>query len=307
MTGFQRFVNTDLPYAVEGDFASSNPRASMLSIGSQLVAGAAGVTVGRFARALLADGSVSNAKPSGASRVGFVHRDQPALITGWLQQSTLVVQAGLEVVLFDQGDFWARFAGGASIGQKVFASNLDGAAEAGTAGSPPAANSFTAAAGASFTGSIAGNTLTVTAVADGVLSVGDLITDTNGGIEPDTYITALGTGTGGTGTYTLSTATETVASETMIASSTVMVVSAVGSGSLVAGQEISGTGIAPGTAIAAQLSGTAGAAGNYSILPRSRFASTTVTGSAATETIFYVHSACAPGELAMISDRPVTL
>lgn len=307
MTGFQRFVNTDLPVAVEGDFASANPRASMLSIGSQLVAGAAGLVVGRFARALLADGTVSNAKPAGASRIGFVHRDQPALITGWLQQSTMTVQAGLEVVLFDMGDFWARFTGGASIGQKVFASNLDGAAEAGTAGSPPAAAAATGAAGAAFTGSIAGNTLTVTAVASGVLSVGDLIVDAVNGIEPDTYITALGTGTGGPGTYTLSTATETVASESMQALSTIMVVSAVGTGALAAGQEISGTGIAAQSGITSQLSGTAGAAGNYGILPRQQFASTAVAASAASETVFYVHSNAAPGELAMISDRPVTL
>lgn len=307
MTGFQRFVNTDLPFAVEGDFASANPRASMLSIGSQLVAGAAGVIVGRFGRALVADGTITNGKPAGASRVGFIHRDQPALITGWLQQSTMMVQAGLEMTMFDMGDFWARFAGGATVGQKVFSSNLDGAAEAGTAGSPPAVASATGAAGAAFTGSIAGNVLTVTAVADGVLSVGDLILDAVNGIEPDTYITSLGTGTGGTGTYNLSTATETVASESMTSNSTIMVVSAVGTGALAVGQEISGTGIAPDTGIAAQLSGSAGAAGNYSISKRSRFASTTVAASAASETVFYVHSTCAPGELAMISDRPVTL
>jgi hypothetical protein len=305
MTGFQTFVNTDLPVAVEGDFASANPRASMLSIGSQLVAGSAGVVVGRFGRALLADGSITNAKPAGASRLGFIHRDQPALITGWLQQASMVVQAGLEMTMFDMGDFWARFAGGAAVGQKVFASNLDGAAEAGTAGSPPAVNSFTAAAGAAFTGSIATNVLTVTAVADGALSVGDLIT--GAGIIGDVFISSLGTGTGGTGTYNLSATPGTIASEAMVASSTVMIVSAVGSGTLVAGQELSGTGVTAGTAIAAQLTGSAGAAGRYSISPRSRFASTTVAGSDASESIFYVHSACAPGELAMISDRPVTL
>lgn len=306
MTGFQRFVNTDLPVAVEGDFASANPRASMLSIGSQLVAGAAGLIVGRFGRALLADGSVSNAKPAGASRIGFIHRDQPALITGWLQQSTLTVQAGLEVVMFDMGDFWARFTGGATTGQKVFSSNLDGAAEAGTAGSPPAVASATGAAGATMTASIAANLLTVTAVT-GVISVGDLIT--GAGVEPDTYVASLGTGTGGTGTYNLTTATETVASESMVALSTIMVVSAVGTGALAVGQELSNTGgtIAPQTGITSQLSGSAGAAGNYGILPRQQFASTTVAASAASETIFYVHSDCLPGELAMISDRPVTL
>ena len=54
---------------------------------------------------------------------------------------------------------------------------------------------------ASFTGSISGTTLTVTAVSSGGLGVGQLI---NGaGVTSGTVITALGTGTGGTGTYTV--------------------------------------------------------------------------------------------------------
>jgi hypothetical protein len=51
-----------------------------------------------------------------------------------------------------------------------------------------------------FTASISGTTMTVTAVSSGVLSIGQrvYISTTNYG-----FITALGTGTGGTGTYTL--------------------------------------------------------------------------------------------------------
>jgi hypothetical protein len=69
------------------------------------------------------------------------------------------------------------------------------------------------------TGSIAANTLTVTAVTSGILSVGQVITGT--GVKDLTRITALGTGTGGVGTYTLSTpisaAGQTVASTTITA------------------------------------------------------------------------------------------
>lgn len=54
-----------------------------------------------------------------------------------------------------------------------------------------------------FTASIAGTTMTVTAVASGALAVGQSIPVP--GVLPGTRITALGTGTGGTGTYTLST------------------------------------------------------------------------------------------------------
>lgn len=56
---------------------------------------------------------------------------------------------------------------------------------------------------ASFTGSISGNALTVSAVASGTLAVGEIVF--GAGVTPGTYISALGTGTGGTGTYTLST------------------------------------------------------------------------------------------------------
>ncbi len=51
-----------------------------------------------------------------------------------------------------------------------------------------------------FTGSLAGQTLTVTGVASGTLSVGEPLVGGPGG----SIITALGTGSGGTGTYTVS-------------------------------------------------------------------------------------------------------
>lgn len=67
---------------------------------------------------------------------------------------------------------------------------------------------------ASFTGSISGTTLTVTAVASGYLGVGETIYGT--GVTAGTTIDALGTGTGGTGTYTVSTS-QTVGSVAMTA------------------------------------------------------------------------------------------
>ena len=71
---------------------------------------------------------------------------------------------------------------------------------------------------ATFTGSISGTTLTVSAVSSGALAVGRLITGTGVSAGPPgslaTYITALGTGTGGVGTYTVS-VSQTVTSRTM--------------------------------------------------------------------------------------------
>jgi len=55
----------------------------------------------------------------------------------------------------------------------------------------------------------AGTVMTVSAVASGRLAVGQMIS--GAGIPPGTYITALGTGTGGVGTYTVSASLETAA------------------------------------------------------------------------------------------------
>lgn len=126
MPGFQRSINTQPAPGVEGDFCSANPWASELAGEATFTADAAGVAVGRFARALVATGVVTNAKPGGASRLGFVARHQPALITAFLGQSNNLIPGGLEITMHDAGDFWARFAAPATIGQKVFALDIDG-------------------------------------------------------------------------------------------------------------------------------------------------------------------------------------
>jgi hypothetical protein len=73
---------------------------------------------------------------------------------------------------------------------------------------------------ATFTASIAGTTMTVTAVASGIISVGQIVSGTN--VKDLTKITAQLTGTtGGIGTYTVTTilaTTQTVASTTMTTS-----------------------------------------------------------------------------------------
>lgn len=67
---------------------------------------------------------------------------------------------------------------------------------------------------ATFTASISGTTMTVTAVASGTLAVGQTI---NGaGVTVNTTITALGTGSGGIGTYTVNNS-QAVSSSTLTA------------------------------------------------------------------------------------------
>lgn len=68
-----------------------------------------------------------------------------------------------------------------------------------------------ATVGATFTATISGSTMTVSAVASGTLYLGQTVQ--GAGVAANSVITALGTGTGGAGTYTLS-ASSTVGSST---------------------------------------------------------------------------------------------
>ena len=68
-----------------------------------------------------------------------------------------------------------------------------------------------------FTGSISTTTLTVTALLSGDPITVGMYLDSSTSLTNGTYITAFGTGSGGTGTYTVS-ASQTVASATIIGS-----------------------------------------------------------------------------------------
>jgi hypothetical protein len=72
-----------------------------------------------------------------------------------------------------------------------------------------------AAVGARFTATIAGNTMTVASVASGTIYLGQTIQ--GAGVTAGSVVTALGTGTGGTGTYTLSSASTIAVAVTMYA------------------------------------------------------------------------------------------
>ncbi len=122
---FQKTLNRDLPIGIEGDFASTNPYHTVLAGEGALKAGADGVTIGVFAWANATTGLVSN-KQVQDGILGFVRRDNTALISQYLAESSMRIPAGFGITLYDGGDFWARFDGGATVGQKVFASTKDG-------------------------------------------------------------------------------------------------------------------------------------------------------------------------------------
>ena len=138
MSGFQTSINQQQAPGIEGDFCSANPRASVVTGEGALIAGAAGVTVGRFA---WADSSGVVLNTGVGAPTGFVHREMQAVITVWLAESSMVIPGGRAMTLMRAGDFWGRFAAGATAGQKVFASTTDGSL-------------LSAAAGATVSGSV---------------------------------------------------------------------------------------------------------------------------------------------------------
>ena len=297
--GFQKQVNLTPAPAVAGDFASSNPRATVLAGPGGLVAGALGVNVGKFA--WVDDDGVTVQSFGTATKApqGFVHREQQALIQQYLAESGMNIPQGFPVVLHNEGDFWAKLAGdnAATIGAAIYADYSNGDVCAVAA---PAGASVTASIGATFTATGTGTSLVVTSVT-GRISIGDKIAGT--GVTAGTTIAAQVSGTaGGAGTYTTSAAT-TAAAATVTAFGIVLNVTAVGSGVLEVGDAVSGTGIPSGAVVASQVSGTAGGVGIYTLdtAATAYAASTTVTAVGGVLTAFKAQSAAAVGELVKIS------
>jgi hypothetical protein len=127
----------------------------------------------------------------------------------------------------------------------------------------PSEASFTASIGAGFTASGSGTALTVSAVANGYISVGDTISGT--GVPSGTTIVSQTSGTpGGDGVYVTSVAT-TASSASCTGSSTVLNVTGSITGTITAGLTIAGSGVTGAPSILSQISGTTGGVGLYRI------------------------------------------
>lgn len=129
------------------------------------------------------------------------------------------------------------------------------------------------------TGSIAGNTLTISATTTGALTVGSYVYGT--GVPSNSFITAFGTGTGGNGTYTLN---NTIAfSGTGSISGTTLTIATAASGQLYVGSVITGTGVTASTYITAFVSGSGGA-GTYTVNNSQTVSSTVISGNSINST-----------------------
>ena len=274
--GFQNVVNSFPAPAVAGDFASANPRATVLAGPGGLVAGAAGVTVGKFAWVVpgVGDNSgtvVNSFGNAGSQPSGFVHRDQQALIENYLQTASTAIPTGFAVTLHSAGDFWALLTGStdAVVGSPLYVNYSTGdvaigSAPAGASVTAAIGSTNTAAIGATFTASAGtpATHLVVTAVT-GLISIGDTVSGT--GITAGTTILSQVSGTpGGAGTYNLS-AANTTSSATVTSFGSVLDVSAT-TGLISVGDSVAGgAGFPASSTILAQVSGTPGGAGIYTL------------------------------------------
>ncbi len=328
MPEFQAQVNTIQAPAVEGDWASANPRKSVLAGEAALVAGrgvdagvvVAGIIVGRFG--WLTYQSVDNDEAPGTVNTfgsglptGLVHRNQLGLITAWLGSASLVLPTGMQTALYNDVDMWVKNRGSTfcQVGMKAFASFADGGASFAAAGATPGGGSGSASSVAAGTfsgvGSIVDDILTITGSVVGTngIRAGGTISGTN--VSTGTKIVSqvlpliAGEALNGIGRYYVSIPGQSVAAGTAISGTYgILTVGGTVVAGFGAGQTITGTNVVVPTTVYEQLTGTAGAAGTYVVDNNTVVSSTAITSANAVETKWYAKSAGAANALIKISN-----
>lgn len=213
--GFQRVVQNQPAPAVEGDFASNNPMASLVPpLQGAYVVGDANVRIGYFAWGSNTGkvySTLAAATADGGPVIGFVAR-QPnipaAMITAFLGEAIMTLQLGREVTLMSGGDFYAALPGATpSLAANVFAlattgapSLVDDATTEPTGFRSMSTVPVNAVTAATSTIAVTTGILTIVTLNSGVVEVGQRVTGT--GVPDGTYITRQLTGAvGAAGTY----------------------------------------------------------------------------------------------------------
>jgi hypothetical protein len=317
--GFQTQAYYDPARAVAGDFASSNPRHSVVAGPGGIIAGVS-LHTGRFAwltsNPVDGDGAPAVANDFGTGTpAGFVHRDQQGLITTYLDEAGQQVQAGFPVTLFDGGDFFVVNDGAsqALVGQKAYANFSNGKITFAATGSPTAGGtssaSTIAAKTATLTGSIAGNVLTVTAESGDPIVAGAVLGSGSGVATGSAIVSQLlpllsGEALGGIGRYYLSIPEQTVASEAMTFTYGLLTVGGTVAGTFGLGDTVTGSGVTAGTTITQLGTGTGGAGTYYVNLTQTVGSEEIDVGVSNVETNFRVVSSGLAGELVKITSQP---
>lgn len=169
---------------------------------------------------------------------GFVHREQQGLITTFLAESSVQVLIGTQCYCLNGGDFWME-----NDGLLVATPGMKAYAR----------------------------------FADGKVTFGPTGTPPGGGTSSASTISAQTFSvTGSIGVQAVPPGSQT--GQTGNDEIGVLTVTVVGSGTIVPGAAISGTGIQAGTLVTGQLTGTPGGVGTYSVNIPQTAASTTVSG-----------------------------
>jgi hypothetical protein len=317
--GFQSQVNVQPAPAVAGDFCDSNPRFTVDAGAGALVAGPAGVAVGRFCWNYAPDdpngfpGVINN---FGTGLVlGFVARAQQGLITQYLADASMVVPQGFAMTAFNGGGFWVVNSGGAQAlpGMKAYANYTNGLATFAATGNPNAGATATAwtiaAETTTFTGSINGGILTASAVT-GVIYPGSILS--GGTVATGTAIGQQITGAvaGGAGTYYVSIPEQTVASAALTAAYGLLTLTTVSAGAFAVNDTLTGatSGVTAGTTITQFITG-AGGSGSTAAVNFSQTSGNSgqgnLTAASNIETKWYCMSSGLPGELVKIQSHPL--
>lgn len=317
---FQTQVNQQPAPGLPGDFASANPRATVLAGQGGLVTGPNGLNSGQFAWLDPTTRQIVSNTGAGAPN-GFVHNEHNGMIVNYLGETTTLTPAGMGVGnVFAAGDFWCKNNGTITAvpGNKVYANNATGQAVyfAATGATPPNGGTSTAstiAAGtstsvtgyiteASTTGGQPYGLLTVSVVGSGGLVVGGILAGT--GVQTGTQITGQVSGTpGGVGVYTVSipqTVNSLASQGTITQTYGLLTVGGTVTGTFSVGDAISAA--SAGTVITALSTGV-GQAGTYIVNNTQTVASTAINAIASTETAWYVDSFAAPGEVFKMTTR----
>lgn len=314
--GWQTQVNVQPAAAVAGDRASNNPLFSFDAGPGGLVAGAAGVVVGRFAWAvppLDPNGTATIANSFGTGPVaGFVMRNLQATNPNFLSYAGNTILPGYEMAIQIGGDFWALNDGTTQAlpGMKAYADLATGKVTFAAAGSPTTGASATgssiAASTGSFTGSIAGDVLTITAVGSGVAVAGGTLSGS--GVASGTKIVSQLSGTtGGVGTYRVSIPNQTVASTTISETYGTLTIGTLTTTPVFAvGGILNATGsVVAGTTITQALTGTGGSGSTFVVDNNTVVSSQVISAVSNVETKWYARSAGLAGEIVKISSTPL--
>ena len=326
MNDFPNQVNSTQAPGVAGDFASANPRATVLAGEGGLVSGLGviggltvqGAVVGRFGWTSYASIDNDNAPATlntfGTGQpAGLVARRQVGLITQYLATSVFYFQTGFQIACYNEVDMWVvnNGAGPALVGQKAFASYADGSASFAAAGSTPGGGSGSASAVTAQTANATASTI----IGD-IFTAGGVLT---GNFYPGSTLSGTGVSTGtqivnqvlpllagealnGLGRYTVNIPEQSAASTTITGTYGLLTVGGTVVAGFGPGQIITGTNVVAGTAITQQLTGTTGAAGTYVVNNNTGVSSTAISSQSSIETKWIARSSGAVGEVIKISN-----